>query len=65
MERKRAKVDEGRRLEKVDHDGILPELVIFLRLKKKGTGPVAGTARRVLRTTGPVPFFLSNYTLDH
>jgi hypothetical protein len=24
---------------------------------KKGTGPVAGTARRVLRTTGPVPFF--------
>ena len=26
--------------------------------KKKGTGPVAGTARRVLRTTGPVPFFL-------
>jgi hypothetical protein len=25
--------------------------------KKKGTGPVAGTAQRVLRTTGHVPFF--------
>ena len=31
--------------------------IIRIIVAKKGTGPVAGTARRVLRTTGPVPFF--------
>jgi hypothetical protein len=38
---------------------------IRLKALKKGTGPLAGTARRVLRTTGPVTFFRAAYPYQY